>query len=182
MRHSRPYLFSDYDLRGALDNQLQAIQKEVDATDDDRLLNTSVDDMVTYLFDKYRIDPITLDESAISVDQAETEIDVSGDQGRYIRDRSQPFYIKGTSNKFFVPFSGDQSLFKCQPSTFTHSPPVATIEGSELVLTYNTTEHNAEGIRSRFDRDLQEINVIWNGLLRTCNRTIHRWEIVSGKQ
>jgi hypothetical protein len=150
-------LFSDYDLRGTLDNQLQAIQKEVDATDDDRLLNTSVDDMVTYLLDKYRIDPITLDESAISVDQAETEIDVSGDQGRFIRDRSQPFYIKGTSNKFFVPFSGDQSLFKCRPSTFTHSPPVATIEGGELVLTYNTTEHNAEGIRSRFDRDLQEI-------------------------
>ena len=157
MRHSRPYLFSDFDLRGTLENQYSAMQSEIDQMNDDRLLNTSVDDMILYLSDKYRIDPIHLDESGITVDQTETQIDVSHDQGRYIRDRSQPFYIKGTSNKFYIPFSGDPSLFKCKPSTFTMSPPVGTIEKNELVLTYNTTEHNAEQLKNGFNRDLSEI-------------------------
>jgi len=151
------YLFSDYDLRGTLENQNKAIQSEVDSFGDDRLLNTGILDMVEYLYEKHIVTPIQLDENAISVDQAEAQINVSGDRNRYIRDRSGPFYIKGTSNKFFIPFSGDEKLFKCQPSTFTYSPPAATIAGNELILTYQTTEQNAEEIRSSFDRDLNEI-------------------------
>ena len=157
MRHNRPYLFSSYGLRDTLETQSSAMRSEIDGMDDDRLLNTSVADMVWYLDEKYRIEPITLDESGISVDQNETHIDVSGDRNRYIRDRSGPFYVSGTSNRFFVPFTGDSSLFKCQPSTYTSAPPIGTIENNKLVLHYDTTEHNAERLRNDFNRDLSEI-------------------------
>lgn len=157
MRHSRPYLFSENDLRGTLDSQLQGMQQEIDRMNDDHLLNTGVEDMVTYLDDKYRVEPIVLIDTEITVDQAETQIDVSRDQDRYITDRSRPFHIKGTSNKYFVPFSGDVGLFKCQPSTYTSAPPIGVIDKNELVLTYDTTEHDAAGIKARFDSDLASI-------------------------
>ncbi len=157
MRHSRPYLFSDYDLRQTLENQFESMISEVNAMADDQLLNTSVDDMVTYLDEKFKIEPIIIHEDGISVDQIETEIDVSHDQMRHIRDRSKPFNIKGTSNKFFVPYSGDKTLFQCQPSTSTMSPPVAVVTNSELVLNYDLTNHDAAGIRDRFNRDISEI-------------------------
>jgi hypothetical protein len=96
-------------------------------------------------------------ESEIYVDQVEAQIDVSGDPDRYNRDRSRPFHIKGTANKFFVPFSGEADLFKCQPSTFTSAPPIGEVLGSELVLTYTSTGHDAQSIRTQFDRDLGEI-------------------------
>lgn len=98
--YSRPYLFSDYDLRSFLDNRFGAAETEIDTMEDDRLLNTSLDDLVVYLVDKYQIDPLVLDDAEISVDQQEKKIDVSGDSGRHISDRSKPFHIKGTSNIF----------------------------------------------------------------------------------
>ena len=165
MRHSRPYIFSDNDLRGTLDNQFHAMQTEIDRMDDDRLLNTGVEDMVSYLEEKYSVEPLVLADAEITVDQAETQIDVSRDQDRYIRDRSRPFHIKGNSNKFFVPFTGDVNLFKCQPSTYTSAPPVGTIVNNELVLNYDTTDHDAAGIKALFDRDLATIKqyIEWIG-------------------
>ena len=118
MRDSK-HLFVDHDLRGVLENQFLAMEKEVDSINDDKLLNTSVSDMVNYLEEKYKVEFLELDRNGITVDQKEIEVDVSQDRNRYISDRSGPFYVKGTSNIFYVPFSGDENLFKCKPSTFT---------------------------------------------------------------
>lgn len=100
MRHSRPYLFSDYELRDTFQNKLRSMQTEIDGMDDDRMLNTNITDMVEYLEEKYKFEPLELDDSGITVDQNETQIDVSGDRDRYISDRSRPFHVQGTSNRF----------------------------------------------------------------------------------
>ena len=157
MRNKRSYLFTDYDLRRVLDGQFEKMQSEISSINDDRFLNTSESDMIKYLEEKYLVEPIVLNENGISVDQAEADIDVSNNFDRDIRDRSRPHYIKGTENKFFVPFSGDETLFKCQPSSFTSSFPTATINGGEVVFTYKTTKHDPVALRSQFDRDLNEV-------------------------
>lgn len=157
MRPQRPYLFSKYDLGGTLENKFNEIQSEIDRMDDDRLLNTSVTDLVSYLVEKHLIEPIQLDESNISVDQSETHIDVAGHQDRYIRDRSKPFHIKGTSNKFYVPFTGEADLFYCKPSRWTSRTPTGEINGNELILKYDSTDHVAEKIKNEFNQDLASI-------------------------
>lgn len=157
MRDSR-YLFVVHDLRGVLENQFLAMEKEVDSIKEDKLLNTSVSDMIDYLEEKYKVEFLELDIKGITVDQKEIEVDVSQDHNRYISDRSRSFYVKGTSNIFYIPFSGDEILFKCRPSTFTHSPPMGVVTGSELVLTYRTTGSDPEVVRKEFDRDIGEIN------------------------
>ena len=80
-----------------------------------------------------------------------------GDIRRAIFDRSGPLYITGTRVTFYVPFTGDSELFKCHPSTFSLSPPRATISrSSELVFTYDLTKEQTSGVKGTFERDLDQ--------------------------
>ena len=151
-------LFSEFDLRAVMEDQERMISKEINAIDTNRLLNTSMDDLCDYFEKKYRIDVPRLRDGEITVSQSEAQVDVSRDTSRTIFDRSKPFYIEGTAVTFYVPFNGDDLLFKCRPSHFTLNPPRAEIDGSEIVLTYIRTDHDATAVKSEFDRDLSELH------------------------
>jgi len=150
-------LFSQYDLRGTMQNHEQRMFAEIDAIDGNRLLSTSVADLCDYFEQEYKIEAPHLDESKIQVSQAEAQVDVSYDRSRVFLDRSQPFYITGTSITFYIPYQGDANLFKCQPSTFTLNPPRASVTKSEVRLEYTLTHHDADKVKSTFERDLSEI-------------------------
>lgn len=59
--------------------------------------------------------------------------------------------------RFFVPYEGDRELFKCKPSTCTINPPRAVVGDRDITLEYTRTDHNAETIKSEFERDFSEI-------------------------
>ena len=120
-------------------------------------MNTSHEDMVKYLVEKHRINPLVIDESGIHADYGDTQIDVSGDPRRVTFERSGPVYITGTRFIFHVPFTGDSELFKCQPSTYRLNRPKAIVREEELVLTYDVTKEEVENIREKLNGDLQVI-------------------------
>ena len=94
-------------------------------------MNTSHEDMVKYLMERWNINPLLIDESGVQIDYGDARIDVSGDIRHAIFDRSRPFYITGTRVTFYVPFTGDADLFKCQPSTWSTNLPRATIRSNK---------------------------------------------------
>jgi hypothetical protein len=147
-------LFSNPDLRSVLENQTLKMYEEIDAVDADRILNTSTEDWCDYLEDKYRAGPLALDEAGITTDQAETQLDVSGDLRRAVFDRNRPLYITGTKVSFYVPYSGDKGLLLWMPSSFRASFPRAAVHERELVYTYMVAEHDAEVVKREFERDL----------------------------
>jgi hypothetical protein len=151
-------LFSQYDLRGTMQNHEQKMFGEIDAIDGNRLLNTSIDDLCDYFEQEYSIKVPQLDDKSIQVDQGEARVDVSRDHDRFIIDRSQPFYITGTKVTFYIPYQGDANLFKCKPSTFTFNPPRASVTENEVRLEYTLTHHDADRVKSTFERDLSEIS------------------------
>src|ERR1041384_1404376 len=151
MRGDRNYLFHDGELRIVLEQHEQQLVSEVSSFQPNYLLNANVDDLCEYLEKKYRLEPPVLRPNDTYVsDHREADVDVSWDQMRWIEDRSQPFYIKGTSTTFAVPFDGDPDLFKYQPSTFSTVLPTGTVRGQELHLEYKSTDHNAAAIKSRY--------------------------------
>jgi hypothetical protein len=152
-----PLLFNQYDLSTVLRGHEQKMLQAIEAIESDRLLNTSTDDWCDYFEQEYKVDAPVLYEDRIAVDQTEAKVDVSRDPLRSIFDRSQPFYVTGTSIKFFIPFEGDAELFKCQPSTYSLNPPRATVSRNEIVLTYTRTDHDAAAVKSQFERDLSSI-------------------------
>jgi len=151
------YLFSEHDLNRVMDAQKQMISAEIDEIDADRLLNTTTDSWVTYFQSKAKLAVPVLDEQGITVDKGEGRVDVSQDQGRYIRDRSRPFYLQGTEVKVFVPFEGDGNLFKCAPSTRSSITPEGQIHGQEIVIPYTRLDHDGDALKKDIDRDLGRI-------------------------
>ena len=109
------YLFNKVDWFSVESNQRKTLADEISEMHGDRLLNTSVDDLCNYLVDKHTIEVPTLQKDKIIAGQHEVEIDVSRDLMRDIRDRSKPFYIKGTEIVVTIPFEGEAEVFRVQP-------------------------------------------------------------------
>ena len=151
------YLFSEYDMFPLLEGQKQAMLDEVVSIDGNRLLNTSDDDLCAYFVKKYRLHPPVLLEDKAVVDPQETQIDVSQDPDRFVRDPSRPLYVTGTRVTFEIPIEGDANFFNVQASTSTYSPPVADIQGNTLLLSVSGTNLTPEGTKSQIDRSLDEI-------------------------
>lgn len=150
-------LFNKSNLSLVIGNQEAQVSNEIDAFDSNQLLNTPVDDLVKYFFEKYKINPINILTEKISVAQSETKIDVSRDSSRAIFDRSRPFYISGTRITFYVPFEGDKELFNCRPSHFNFDPPRAEIIKNEIQITYEVVSHDSDQLKARFEGDLHNI-------------------------
>ena len=163
MTHS---LFYDADLRSVLNGQEQALSKEVGSLSEDRVLKNSPEELCDYFVEKYRVEPIVIDESGIEVDYGDAQIDISQRFEYAVFDRSRPTYVTGTRITFFVPFSGDPELFKCTPSTRNFNPPRAVVRGNEVVFVYDRTTQDVPNIDNEFERDKQSLKQYLSWIVR----------------
>jgi hypothetical protein len=151
-------LFSRRDWFDVERNQKILLEEEVASMDENRLLNTSVDDLCTYLIGKYSIDDVpTLRPEEIAVDQRETQIDVSRDPMRFVFDRSRPAYVTGTEIEYSVPFDGDRNVFDVRPTTYTLNPPRGHIVGGELRIYIRGIDLAPDAVTREFDTTLSQI-------------------------
>jgi hypothetical protein len=168
MSRDTELLFSKYDVHRVLENQTRTMRAAIDGIDGKTLLSRPVDAWVDEFAAKYCIVPIILDETGITVDQEEAQVDVSNDFARAIFDRSRPFYIKGVTVSFFVPFSGEEDLFLCQPSSYMMNLPRGRVDGKTLVVTFTRTDHDAAAVKAEFERQLGSIK----GYIETIARDL----------
>ena len=171
------YLFCGTDWFSVEESQRRTLQSEIDDIDGNRLLNTSVDDLCAYFEDKFRIDIPELHEDQIVADQQETQIDVSQDPMRFIRDRSRPFHVAGTLIEVTVPFSGESEAFAIQPTTYTTAPPRGEIRDSALVIKVQGADLDSQQVRAEIDRTIGAIKqyLDWlRGSARGFNEQVRR--------
>jgi hypothetical protein len=158
MRSAPDFLFRDGKLRQVIEKQDERLKTEIEGFDKDYLLNTPINELVDYLVENYRLDAPEIDrDNAYVAHHGETDIDVSQDRLRYIRDRSKPFYIKGGFVEIAVPFEGDPDLFLYRASTHSLSPPVARIVGGEVRLRYEAVDQKQGDVESKLQKDLDNI-------------------------
>lgn len=172
---SKGLLFSTYDLQETLNNTIQALRKEVDSIDSNRILNTSQSDLAEYLANKYKVTPLTLRKEEWHADQVETQVDVRYDSNRWIDDKSRPALVAGVRITIRVPFDGEADLFYTRSNQFTSSPPRAKIDGSELVLIYEMPNDARRELRPEIDAALSTIeeHIQWqHGLISNHNTSL----------
>ena len=150
-------LFCNNDLGSVLTQQDQKLSNEVASLSEERVLNTSPEDLCNYLVDKYAVEVAQIDESGINADYGDAQVDVSQRFEYAVFDRSRPLYITGTRLTFYVPFTGNPQLFKCRPSTYNLNPPRATVRNNELVFVYERTTQDAVAIEAEFERDRKNV-------------------------
>lgn len=154
---SKGLLFVTHDLDHSLRSKIQQMQHEVETLDENRLLNTAVDDLKQYLIEKYSVNPITLLRDQWYADHRDAPVDVRHDQMRWIDDRSRPAMVPGERIEVRIPFEGEAELFYSKANTYNMNPPRALIERNELVLRYESPADQPQDIRPLVDRALADI-------------------------
>lgn len=158
MRNRPDYLFSKTDWFSVSEHQKKGMMSEISQLEKNRILKTPIADLCDYFEKKYKFEiPILLADQIIA-DQKEAKIDVSQDQMRYIRDRTQPFYIDGTQIEITLPFEGDDEAFVIKPTTYNLSPPSAEIRGDRLIIKITGSNLEPEVVRNQIDKSISDIN------------------------
>ncbi|RKY06560.1 MAG: hypothetical protein DRP56_07205 [Planctomycetota bacterium] len=150
------YLFTKdglFDLPRSYEASMKA---EIESLDGNKILNTSTDDLVDYYYEYVHVKIPVLDEDNIQVEQKEATIDVTGDSFRF-NPSGEPLCVKGTIISYHIPFEGEGSFFRLQPSSYSFSPPRGTIYHNELILSYTFEKSSPEEISSKFNSQLAEI-------------------------
>ena len=127
-------LFNGGYLSDALRAQGQKMRDEINSLDENRILNTSEEDLCNYFVEKYKVEALQIDESQIQTDYSDAEIDVSR---RW--DYDYTGHVTGTRITYYIPFTGDRNLFKLQPSHFNFNPPRADVRDNEIEMIYDRT-------------------------------------------
>jgi hypothetical protein len=155
---SQELLFNKYSIHDILLGQPDAMKKRVQSIPANTILNASEQDLVQAVVEEFRLNvPVIKDDDIHIADSGEAQVDVSRDPMRMIRDRSQPFYMPGNKTVIAVPFNGDTQFFRVQPTSYSLSPPRAEIGNGELLLTYVTTNQNAEAIKREYQGTVNSI-------------------------
>lgn len=152
-------LFSQVDSFSVQEHQRKAAEAEIAGIDENRLLNTNVDNLLAYIVEKFRIDVPALDEDHMTVDQQEAQRDVSGDPHRMILhlNRGGPVRVTGTEVIVEVPFSGDPQMFFVRPSRFDTRPPGGEVCDNTLIFRYWSDTPQETQVRSAIDQWLIDI-------------------------
>jgi hypothetical protein len=151
-------LFNKFSIFGVLQGQTDSVKKRIQSIPPNTLLNASEHDLVQGLAEEFRLNVPVIDDGGIHIAQSgETQVDVSRDSMRMIRNRSQPFYVPGNKTVIAVPFMGDEEFFRVQPTSYSLSPPRATIAKGELHLTHVRTDQNAEAIKRGYQATVNSV-------------------------
>jgi hypothetical protein len=175
---TRVVLFSSKNLGEVINHRRRGIIQEIAEMEPNRLLNTSVDDLAHYFEEKYQLVTPEIQEADITVNQKETQVDVSRDPLRNIPDRSRSYYVSGTLITYYIPFTGELDLFSCRASSYSTNPPQGNVEDNHLLITYTVTEHDPSAVRGQFQSELANIKqyLQWIDVdARNFNSTLHEY-------
>lgn len=149
-------LFSKRELRLVFDHMIISVTKKIEGMHPNDLLNVSLDDNIEYLFNKNQFEPIELQTD-------KTQLIENGETTRETQDYGRKSYLKYDFFVFAVPFTGDNELFQCRPSSYTFNPPSGSIFGNEIQLGYMGNEDDPGGLKKALQKDIARIEkyVAW---------------------
>ncbi len=151
-------LFTKGDMFSLLDHLSKSATKKVNDLPEPTVLGVGSSVLAKEIEEEFTLAVPNLKEDQVYVTDRETDVDISRDP-RYFVMRGEQAYKKGIELTFHVPFDGDANLFDYQPNAYTSCPPRATVEGSELLLSFVTVDHDGDGqkIKDDFQRELSGI-------------------------
>lgn len=150
-------------LKTLLDQQLDEMIKEIYSLRDEQILGTSPDEMLSYFREKFDPEIPELQLESITTDSKETNLDAHRFLPGFSEDFGPPPIIKGTRIEYYIPFSGDGSLFNYQPSSFS-GPPTGLVTGNEFVIgvEFRTEDADSERVERIFKSELEKVEKYLN--------------------
>ena len=96
------------------------LEGEIDSFADEKIVNCDVDEWTEYLTEKYRVEPISFYVDYATRSIQKTQIKRNNPWGHFgdVYGEPQFYMVDGCNIDYKVPFSGDDVLLKCTPSTY----------------------------------------------------------------
>lgn len=96
------------------------LEGEIDSFADEKIVNCDVDEWTEYLTEKYRVEPISFYVDYATRSIQKTQIKRNNPWGHFgdVYGEPQFYMVDGCNIDYKVPFSGDDMLLKCTPSTY----------------------------------------------------------------
>lgn len=146
-------LFCTYELSLVLEEILNSINKEIQLKDKNYLININEEEYINYLYEKYKIDGITLLEDKIYGVPIEKMIDDSrlpwGFGAHEGKKYNKPVI------QYHIPFIGDTKYLESRPSSCLMWHPEVEISNKEIILEYIIyNDSYVEQIKSNYTHEL----------------------------
>lgn len=151
------YLFSSNKLDQLLNEIKGKIFTEVEQPGENRFLNTAPEDLIAYLVQLATVEPIRLRREEWYLETKDVQIDVRGDQLRFVRGMNRPVLVPGERQVIHVPFDGPGHFFFAQSNQWSTNPPRAKVAGNELILEFEYPADSPRNVRPEVDRLLTDI-------------------------
>ena len=169
-------LFKDIILLEYFNKIKSQISEEIDSLSNDVVMSNDIDILTNNFVEENKIESIELgdeDYSKREVKQTKVRVEIN-----------DPFNLTGQNNllkdavnfKFYFPFSGEEILFRMQPSTFLMGPyPDIEIDSGYIVFKYVKTlaeldDSSKEKIDNELCNDLKTINKQISNIKRDVDR------------
>lgn len=156
MQNQENPLFSGPSWHQVEETQKARLREEISQYPPDRLLNTSVEDLSAYFYEKFKLEVPVLDRSQEEADCREVQMnprhprsDLYGDYG--------PQHVTGTEFTLDIPYEGEKVFFSIRPSTYSFSPPQAAIGDTVVTIRLRTHQFNSAETKREVDRTLEGI-------------------------
>lgn len=96
------------------------LEGEIDSFADEKIVNCDVDEWTEYLTEKYRVEPISfyVDYATRSIQKTQIKRNNPWFHFGDVYGEPQFYMVDGCNIDYKVPFSGDDVLLKCTPSTY----------------------------------------------------------------
>ena len=145
----------------SLDDQLRAkhsqINDAVGRIPKDQFLVSSEQELVDHVVAGLTVEAPVLHEDKTTMNQQETQVDVSGDPMRlFSPGHSGPFYIPGTQVDVDIPFTGEEWIFRYRTNPWSSVYPQAEIGRGSLRISISLS-HDAEPTKFKdtYERELK---------------------------
>lgn len=143
--------YSKGDSFGARRAQEQAVKDGVAGMSENQILNSSIEDLVNFIYEKFIINVPVLDLEHAEVSQNESQVMVQSWR------TEQPIAMPGTVVTLEVPYEGDEILFYIRASTWGMNPPRALVNKSHIILRQSGTNLSGEQVQAAFDQTIASI-------------------------
>jgi len=155
MSTRRNTLFHEGSLHDTLELKLRSIPGRVERIPRDQFLASSVDTLVEHLQPEFTVESLEIHEDRMSMEDGETKIDVTGrfDYGGW---GDGPVVTVGHRFRFYLPFSGDPTLWKLRPNSYSSMPPHGTVDQRGRILTIELTNTSNTAFE-QYERELQSV-------------------------
>ena len=150
-------LFYELDLASQLRDRQLAVSGAVNDISEQQFLISNDDELVGYIVSGHTVQPVVLQEDAMTMNQSETEVDVSNDHRRiFLQDHNGPFYIPGTRVEVNIPFTGEDWIFNYRPDRRSTNFPRAEVGRGNLRIAISLPHDvETENFREIYERELR---------------------------